>query len=419
MSGRILSLIAVLALGGPAAGASEGFPYILESKIPTFGVEGPLKLEVKVFDRSKKEIRDATVIFEISPAVGPPPYGHVKEMAYSKQLMEGDTSDPGAKEYLSFLKNLKTAAARNVRRVAVYDRSTGYYTANHMISKFPWAIAVYVAEPGGPLLKAPFIFPHRSHCEYGDVINVELVKTTLHQVAALAKNGKWAEAGQKMGVIHASVHGMHGTHFTIVLHHGEAPRGVEDEVKRLQKSVEQKSRRAVIGSVGRALGALEKTSERFITVNVEKTEGGKPSSQDGSDNYDVLVRDIVNEKGITGAIVIVDENYKPEANLTDPSVVPMGPPDRGMYRSLYHAKLAHLPQGIVAREVGEGRYRFKSKDFGSTKGPKRVFVYYAFNSPGLPQDKFVTKEFNLPYDAQTSPKAADTSGTVLGMQQLR
>jgi hypothetical protein len=127
----------------------------------------------------------------------------------------------------------------------------------------------------------------------------------------------------------------------------------------------------------------------------------------------------VNEKGITGAIVVVEENYKIETNLTDPAVIPMGPPDQGLYRSLYHAKLAHLPEGIVAQELGEGRYLFKSKGFDSTKDPKRVFVYYAFNSPGLPQDKFVTKEFNVPYHVQALPKAGTTDGTVLGMQQKR
>lgn len=400
MTYRILLLIAVCALGiSVTASADDSFPYILENNIPLLSFEAPVKLQVKVFDRSRKEIRNATVIFEIAPAVSPPPYGHDKEMAYSKKIMQGDTTDPDVKGYVDYLSTMKTSQARSIRKMATYDRSTGYYTANYTFSKFPWAVSVYVAEPGGLLQKAPSFFPHRAHCEYSDVINAELVKTYLHQLAALAKNGQWADVEQKLSLIHASVHGMHGTHFTVVLHHGSAPVGVEQAVMQLQKSVGERSSKVVLESVGRTLMALQKSEDYFVTVEIKKVEAGKTSPQNQSDTYEVLVRDNINEKGITGALVIVEENYNIEANLTNPAIVPIASPDQGLYRGLYHAKLAYLPEGMLTQEVGDGRYRFKSKDFGSGKNPKRIFVYYAFQAPGVPPDKFLTKEINLPYDA--------------------
>lgn len=399
MEYRVLLLAAVCASGVPAAhSASDDFPYILESRIPMFSFETPEKLQVKVFDRSRKEIRDATVFFELSPALGPPPYGHVKEMAYSKKIMQGDTADPEVRGYLDYLNTMKTNPALAVRKAATYDRSTGYYTANYTFSKFPLGIRVYVGAPGRPLQKAPAFFPHRAHCEYSDVINAELVKTSLHQVASLARKGQWADVEQKLGVIHASVHGMHGAHFTVVLHHGDAPVGVEDAVMQLHKSIRDKSSAAVLESVGRTLAALEKSSEYFINVAVRKVEAEKGAAQSPPDTYEVLVWDNINEKGITGAVVMVDENYNLETHLTNPAVVPIATADQqGVYRGLYHAKLAYLPEGVVAQQVGGGRYRFTSKDFGSGKNPKRIFVYYAYETPGMPPDKFVTKEINLPY----------------------
>ena len=103
------------------------------------------------------------------------------------------------------------------------------------------------------------------------------------------------------------------------------------------------------------------------------------------------MRDNANEKGVTGALVVVQENYDPEEDLTNPAIVAFQPPAEGMY----HAKVAHLPEGILAAEVGDGRYRFKSEDFGNGKKQKRIFVYYALDRPGI-QSKFVTRVINMP-----------------------
>jgi hypothetical protein len=393
---------------GARAGEVDDFPYILESKIPMFSFETPVKLQVKVFDRARREVRNATVIYEITVAAGPPPMGHDKEMAYYDKITRGDTSDPEVKRYIEYLSHMKLAQAKSLQKRATYDAS-GYYSATQVFDKFPWGISVYVGEPGGRLYKTPYHYPHRAHCEYADVTNYELVKTHLHQLAAAAKKGQWTDAEKQLAMIHASVHGFHGHHFTTVTHHTQPPIAVDQEVQRLQQSVAQKSSKAVFESVAGVLVILEKAEGYFATIDVKKVGAGSAVTQtQAATSYEIEVRDNINKKGITNAIVVVDENYNLDATLTSPTILPILTPDpTGVYKALYHAKMAYLPQGTMAREMGDGRYRFESKGFDSVKNPKRIFVYYGFASaPGIP-GKFVSKEINLPYS--TAPAHAEKS----------
>jgi len=94
--------------------------------------------------------------------------------------------------------------------------------------------------------------------------------------------------------------------------------------------------------------------------------------------------------GVARALVVVQEQYNLDQEVTNPAIVPFLPPDQG----LYHAKVADLPRGTLASEVGNGIYAFESKDFASSDGPRRIFVYYHLDRPGVPS-KFITKEINV------------------------
>lgn len=167
-------------------------------------------------------------------------------------------------------------------------------------------------------------------------------------------------------------------------HHGYDTSEVEREMSQLQTAAARKSADSVVRSVRAALATVQRAEDFFGAISVKQTG-------EGPHQYEIAVRDNANEKGVTGALVLVQENYDPEEDLTDPAIVAFQPPTKGMY----HAKVAHLPDGILAAEVGDGRYRFESEAFGTGKSQKRIFVYYALDRPGI-QSKFVTKVINMP-----------------------
>jgi hypothetical protein len=323
-------------------------------------------------------------------------------MLYYEKITRGETSDPDVQAYVQYLTHMKLAQPRSVQKRATYDAASGYYTVMNLFDKFPWGISVYVAEPGQPMRKTPFFYPHRAHCLYSDVENYELVKTHFNQLAAAAKTGQWTDAERILGLIHASVHGFHGHHFMTEDHHGQTAVGLEGEMTQLHRAVANKSADAVPSLVGTALATIQKSEDYFATVEVARSSNA-PST------YVIDLRDHVNQKGITGALVVIDENYDPAAALAQPTLVPIQAPDpTGVYKALYHAKMLALPKGVLAREIGNGRYEFQSATFDSKSGPKRIFAYYGFsNSPGIP-GKFLSKEMGLPYPVQAA-KAQDAS----------
>jgi hypothetical protein len=347
-----------------------------------FSFEEPVKLRVKVLDNTRREIRDAKVIFEILPAMGPPPFSHQKEMHLKTTISHGESSDPEGKQFLHYLHTMKLAKG-GIYKVAAYDSSTGYYTATHTFPRFAWGIRVYVAGQDGRLQRAGPVFPHRSHCEYFDATNIELVKTYLRQVGSLARKGQWPDVDGRLRLIDDSMNGKHGLYYMTKRHHGYDTSEIEREMSRLREVAAGKSADSVLQSVRSVLAAVQRAEDFFGAISVRQT--GKPHQ------YEILVRDNANEKGVTGALVVVQENYDPEENLTDPAIVAFQPPTEGMY----HAKVARLPDGILAAEVGNGLYRFESKNFGAGGNAKRIFVYYALDRSGVPS-KFVTKEMGLP-----------------------
>jgi hypothetical protein len=349
-----------------------------------FSFEEPVKLRVKVLDNTRREIRDAKVIFEILPAMGPPPFSHQKEMHVKTTISHGESSDPEGKQFLHHLHTMKLAQHKGgIYKVAAYDSSTGYYTATHTFPRLPWGIRVYVAGQDGRLQRAGPVFPHRSHCEYFDATNIELVKTYLRQVGSLARKGQWPDVDGRLRLIDDSMNGKHGLYYMTKRHHGYDTSEIEREMSRLREVAAGKSADSVLQSVRSVLAAVQRAEDFFGAISVRQT--GKPHQ------YEILVRDNANEKGVTGALVVVQENYDPEENLTDPAIVAFQPPTEGMY----HAKVARLPDGILAAEVGNGLYRFESKNFGAGGNAKRIFVYYALDRSGVPS-KFVTKEMGLP-----------------------
>ncbi|WP_260293077.1 hypothetical protein [Sedimenticola hydrogenitrophicus] len=369
------------------ARAAEASPYTVEGDIPMFSFEEPVKLRVKVFDSSRREVRDAKVIFEIVPAAGPPPYDHMTEMGFKEKMAHGDMSHPGVKDYRQHLHTMElnqNIKAPHVQKIAAYDLSTGYYTAIHTFPRLPWGVRVYVAGPDGRLQRTGPVFPHRSHCAYFDATNVELVKTYLHQAATLASRQQWSDVEGKLRVMSASVSGKHGLYYMTERHHGYDISKVKQEMTRLQEAVTRKSKEAVLQSIGAVLTEVQRAEDFFGAIEVKQTaEPGR---------YEIVVTDNANEKGVTGALVVVQEDYEVESNLTNPVIVPFQAPADGMN----HAKVAYLPEGILAAEVGNGRYRFESKKFGTAGKPKRIFVYYALHQPGIPS-KFITKEMDVPY----------------------
>jgi hypothetical protein len=350
-----------------------------------FSFEAPVKLRVKVLDNTRREIRDAKVIFEILPAMGPPPFSHQKEMHLKTTISHGESSDPEGKQFLHHLHTMKLAQHKGgIYKVAAYDASTGYYTATHTFPRFPWGVRVYVAGRDGRLQRVGPVFPHRSHCEYFDATNIELAKTYLHQVGVLAAKEQWPDVEGKLQLLNASMNGKHGLYYMTKRHHGYDTSEIEREMSQLQAAAVRKSADSVVRSVRSALAAAQRAEDFFGAISVKQTG-------EGPHQYEILVRDNANEKGVTGALVIVQENFDTEEDLTNPAIVAFQPPAGGMY----HAKVAHLPDGVLAAEVGDGRYRFASEDFGNGKSQKRIFVYYALDRPGI-QSKFVTKVIDTP-----------------------
>ena len=384
--GLLAAGVLLLAIGSLApARAEETSRYIVERDIPMFSFEDPVKLRVKVLDNTRREIRDAKVIFEILPAMGPPPFSHQKEMHLKTTISHGESSDPEGKQYLHHLSTMKLAdEVKSIQKIAAYDASTGYYTAMHTFPRFAWGIRVYVAGRDGHLQRVGPVLPHRSHCEFFDVTNIELAKTYLRQVGALARKGQWPDVDGRLRFIDASMNGKHGLYYMTKRHHGYNTSEVEREMSQLQTVAARKSSDSVLQSVRSVLAAVQRAEDSFGAISVKKT--GEEAYE-----YEIVVRDNANEKGVTGALVVVQENYDPEEDLTNPAIVAFQPPAEGMY----HAKVAHLPEGILAAEVGDGRYRFKSEDFGNGKKQKRIFVYYALDRPGI-QSKFVTRVINMP-----------------------
>jgi hypothetical protein len=291
---------------------------------------------------------------------------------------------------MGYLDSIKTASDKAFHKLATYDPATGYYTASHIFTRWTWQIRVYAAGPDGRLQLAKRTFPLRVHCEYFDVTNIELVKTYLHQSATAATKQDWPTVKRKRGEINASLRGKHGMYYMRggigKPHHGWDIAKFEQQFLQLEKSVDQALPQAVAENVRGLLDILDQYESDFGVIEV------KPAPTSNNPNrYEIKVWDKVNQKGVARALVVVQEQYNADEELTNPAIVPFQAPDQG----LYHAKVAYVPPGTLASEVGNGLYVFESKDFATSNGPKRVFVYYHhLDLPGVPS-KFITKEMNV------------------------
>lgn len=365
--------------------AAESSTYVVESKTPNFVLEGPMTLQVKVFDKARREVRDARVIFEIVPAGGPPPFGHDVEMNHAAHMaMSGGPTVPEQHKYKNALLHMKVAADKAVHKVATFDVATSSYVAPHTFSRWTWHVRVHVAGPDGGLRVAE-TFLVRVHCEYFDVTNIELVKTYLHQLAAAARAQDQPAAKRKLGEIKASLRGKHGMYYMRKGHHRWDISRFEQEFSRLEKDIEQAASPSVAEKIVGLLDVLDQYERDFGVVEV------KPAPVSGRPNrYEIKVWDQINDRGVSRAWVVVQERYDLDEETTNPAIVPFQAPDHG----LYHAKVSHLPRGILASEVGDGLYAFESKEFATGSGPKRIFVYYHLDRPELPS-KFITKELNV------------------------
>ena len=374
-----------------AVATSKATDYIVKGNIPMFSFEDPVKLQVKVFKRHGKdhgrleEIRNAHVVFEIMPATGPPPYGHDKEMAYYEMILAGQTEDPEVQEYLEYLNNLSVSQEKSLHKNAVYDHSTGYYTASHIFMRFPWGIRVYVAEPYRDLRKTDAFFPLRAHCAYFDVANIEFVKISLHHLASEAKEQNWTAAEQKYNSILDSLQGKHGMYFMVGAHHGWDISEFQQHMTQLQGDIANQSYDSLSYTVMQMFDTLQEYEDYFGSIEVNPTSS--------KHEYRLTVWDQVNQWGVTDAIVVIQENYDIENEVINPAIVPFQRPDE----SMYHAKVSYIPEGIYAVEEGEGNYIFKSETFMKDDSPKRIFVYYVLGIPGIPS-KFITKELYLDHD---------------------
>ncbi len=378
-------LLASLAVGGASVYADETSAYVVENKTPNFTLEEPIKLQVKVFDKTRREIRNARVIFEIVPAGEPPPFGHDAEMSHAAHMAaSGGPTVPEEHKYMHDLHQMKVVADKAIHKVATFDAETGFYVAPHVFSRWTWHVRVYVAGSDGRLQRAT-TFTVRVHCEYFDVTNIELVKTYLHQLAAAAAKQDWPSAKRKLGEIEASARGKHGLYYMRKNHHGLDISEFEQQFSQLKKSVEQASAQPAAEKVRGLLDIADRYEKDFAVVEVKAA----PAS-DRPNRYEIKVWDRINNLGVARALVVVQEQYNLDQEATNPAIVPFLPPDQG----LYHAKVADLPRGTLASEVGNGIYAFESKDFASSDRPKRIFVYYHLDRPGVPS-KFITKEINV------------------------
>ena len=377
-------LTSLFVAGAETSHAGSASDYVVEGVIPTFSFEGPVKLQVKVFDSARREVPNARVIYEILPAAAPPPFGHDMEMAHMATLAHhqpGRPISPEAHKYMDYLHGIKTAFDKAIHKPAMYDPATGYYTVSHVFMKFPWQIRVYVAGPDGRLQLTERTFPLRVHCEYFDVTNIELVKTYLHQSATAATKQDWPTAKRKLGEIGASLRGKHGMYY-MRKHHGWDTAKFEQHMLQLEKSVEQASTQAIAEKVRGALDVLDQYESDFAAIEVKPAPAGSQPNR-----YEIKVWDQVNQKGVSRALVVIQEQYYADDEVTNPAIVPFQPPDQGMY----HAKAEYVPRGTLASEVGNGLYAFETKEFATSNAPKRVFVYYHLDLPGVPS-KFITKE---------------------------
>lgn len=369
------------------AWASGVSGYAVEGNIPMFSFEEPVKLQVKVFDSNHSEINNARVVFEISPALAPPPYIHDKEMGFMNKILSGETNDPETQEYLRYLKNLKVNHEKSIQKIASFDPSTGYYTATYIFSRFPWGIEVYITGPEGYFQKANCFFPHRAHCAYIDVTNIELAKTYFHQLEYAAEKNDWQTVEQKINLINASLNGKHGMYYMLRTHHGKDISKFEQQMTQLQENVSQKLGNAVIATVEEMLETLQEYENYFGVI-----ETNQDPVKNNPDCYQIKVWDNINQKGITNALVIIQDSFNIEEEVKNPAIVSFQPPEQGMY----HAKIAYIPNGILAKELGNGRYVFESKSFKSNGSPKRIFIYYFLDMSGIPS-KFITQEISLKF----------------------
>jgi len=164
-------LLASLAVGGASVYADETSAYVVENKTPNFTLEEPIKLQVKIFDKTRREVRNARVIFEIVPAGEPPPFGHDAEMSHAAHMaVSGGPTVPEEYKYMHDLQQMKVVADKAIHKVATFDAETGFYVAPHVFSRWTWHVRVYVAGSDGRLQRAT-TFAVRVHCEYFDVTN--------------------------------------------------------------------------------------------------------------------------------------------------------------------------------------------------------------------------------------------------------
>jgi hypothetical protein len=360
----------------------ETSEYIIEGNIPMISFEDPVNLQVKVLDsRTYNEVRNTTVIFEMSPGAAPPPYGHDKEMYYAEEILKGNIEDPEVQEYIEYLQYLTVASGKSIHKKASFNKKTGFYEATHTFSRFPWGITVYVVDSNGYLHKTHF-FGHRSHCKYIDVTNIELVKTYFHQLSYSAQNEDWEAVKQKLSSINDSLTGKHGMYYMLKSHHGEDISIILELMDALEINITIETSSGVVESVNNLLIALQEYEDYFGMIEII-TEDSGPTTV-------VKVRDVVNQKGISDAIVVLQENYNTNEEILNPSIVPFQAPNQG----IYHAKISHIPEGIFAQEIGNGKYVFKGSNIAAENTSKRIFVYYEIDRPGI-QSKFITKEINV------------------------
>jgi len=378
-------LLASLAVAAANARADETSAYTVENKTPNFTLEKPVKLQVKVFDKARREVRNARVIFEIAPADAPPPFGHDAEMNHAAHMAAaGGPTAPEEHMYLHDLHQMKFVADKAIHKIATFDAATGFYVAPHVFSRWTWQVRVHVAGPDGRLRPAT-AFPVRVHCEYFDVTNIELVKTYLHQLASAAAKQDWPGAKRKLGEIEASVRGKHGMYYMRRNHHGLDISEFEQQFSQVKRSFEQAPAQLTAEKVRGLLDIADRYEKDFATVDV------KPApAKDRPNRFEIKVWDRINNSGVSRALVVVQEPFNPDQAAANPAIVPFMAPDQG----LYHAKVADLPRGTLASEAGNGMYAFESKDFAGSDGPKRIFVYYHLDRPGVPS-KFITKEINV------------------------
>lgn len=357
---------------------NENSELLISGYLPVFSFEEEVPFWVKI-SNSGKSVSDATVIFQITPGATPPPFGHDHEMACCFDYLDGKiTSD--VEEYLLYLKNMDLASEKSVHKVAVYNQQAERYEVNCYLSRFPYAIEIFVVDSEGKLHVPDHVYPHRSHCEYFDVTNIELVQGYLYQMEKYIWENDWENAERKWVDIEESLKGKHGMFFMLGVHHGESIDSLVSSVNAVKDAIDRKDSSSMERLIADLRAEIETGKNYFATIEV--------STNTESNVNKIIVRDNVNDKYVTNALVIVQEEYDPYSEADCPSIVPINHPSE----NIYHAKVSRIPDGKIALEREPGVYEIDGVDFDNSS--VRIFVYYVIDLPGIPS-KFITKEINM------------------------